>query len=362
MSFLLPLIIIASYCFTILWIRWNWVNSTKEPTKKMRPKPLVSVVIAFKNERVTLSILLTHLQNQTFSKSSFEVIVVNDHSTDSDYQWLTQYDVKLILASNNGKKAALHQGITAAKGDFIVTTDADCLPSPNWLTAMVYAYQTNTAAMIMGPVTLCATKKSFFQGFQMMDFMALQLSGAGAAMGKRPVFCNGANLGFTKEAWSKAINIQVGNNFASGDDVFLLHAFKKLQLKILYLKDKRALVKTQPARSWQQFLHQRVRWGGKSKGYNDVETLFLAFVVFSTNLLLVFSTISTLWNSSFWWLLTLSFILKYLADVSLLKTGQSFFDYRVQWLPFLVFSLIYPFYLVYTALTGLLCKEKWRNK
>lgn len=359
MLFLLYLIAIVFYCFTILWIRKYWIIYSTQETKIVRPKPFVSVVIAFNNELKSLPALLMHLHNQTFSKSHFEIIIVNDHSTDGDYQWLVTHNVKLIHSLKRGKKAALHQGITVANGEFVITTDADCLPPSTWIESMIKAYETSSAAMIMGPVTLCQVKRSFFQGFQFMDFMALQLSGGGMAIGNRPVFCNGANLGFEKEAWLKAIEVQDGRDFASGDDVFLLHAFKTLRLKIFYLKDEKAIIKTQPVDSWRQFFRQRIRWGGKSKAYTDIETLLLAFMVFLTNFLLVLTFLSLAWGGVSWIVLAVGFLLKFIADLALLKSGESFFNYKVQRSHFFIYSIFFPFYIVYTALAGFLCKEKW---
>ncbi len=359
MFFLFYLTVIVFYCFTILWIRRQWKLYNEHKTEVVRPTPFVSVVVAFKNEWHTLPLLLTHLHNQTFSQHYFEIIIVNDHSNDGDYQCFVQDNVKLINSSEYGKKAALNQGIKEAQGEFIITTDADCLLSPTWIETLTNTYQSSLASMIIGPVNLIPVKRSFFHGFQLMDFMALQLSGGGAAIGNRPLFCNGANLGFTKESWLKATEVQDGKDFASGDDVFLLHAFKKLGLNILYLKDEKAVVKTHPASSWGQFLRQRIRWGGKSRAYNDVETLLLAFLVFSTNLLLVLAPLSLAWDSSFWMVLIFGFLLKFIVDVALLKSGESFFSYKLSWLSFFLYSILYSFYIVYTALAGFICKEKW---
>lgn len=359
MFFLFYLTVIVFYCFTILWIRRHWISYRSQKSETVRPKPFVSIVVAFKNEWKTLPTLLSHLHSQTFPKNSFEIIIVNDHSSDGDYECLVKNNVKLINSSGYGKKAALHKGIIASKGDFIITTDADCLPPPTWIKAMTKAYQENKVAMVIAPVNLTHGKKSFFDGFQLMDFMALQLSGGGASIGNHPLFCNGANLGFVKESWLEAIKVQDGSEFASGDDVFLLHAFKKIGLKTLYLKERNATVKTLPADSWQHFLRQRIRWGGKSKSYNDIETLLLAILVFSTNLLLVLAPLSLIFGSSFWMALIVGFLLKFAVDIALLKAGESFFNYRISWLTFFFYSILYPFYIVYTALAGFLCKEKW---
>ena len=81
------------------------------------------------------------LQNQTYPTELFEVIVVDDHSTDGTAAIVQQFpSVKLIQLKedniNSYKKKAIETGIAAATGDLIVTTDADCLPGNNWLTTI----------------------------------------------------------------------------------------------------------------------------------------------------------------------------------------------------------------------------------
>lgn len=338
---------------------WHWVTYNYSFNKVVRPVPFISVVVAFKNESNTLPKLLERLQQQTLSKDFFEIVLVNDNSTDGDYRYLVQENIQLINATGAGKKAALQQAITHAKGDLIVTTDADCLPSLDWLRTISNAYQRSNASMLVCPVSLTHVQSSFLHGFQHADFMALQISGAGAVIGNRAVFCNGANLSFAKKDWFKAVSIQDGKIFASGDDVFLLHAFKKLKLPILYLKDSRAVMVTGPKKTWRDFMRQRIRWGGKSTGYRDKDALLLAFTVFLSNLFLLSLFLLSIWEISFLAYFFIFFSLKLAADFFLLKSGQSFFNYKIRFFSFLFYSLLFPCYVVYAALAGMFCKEKW---
>ncbi|MGQ1945680.1 glycosyltransferase [Geofilum sp. OHC36d9] len=345
------------YATVILWLRFHWQKKRpdKHPLRKA-PLPRISVIIAFHNEIQSLPNLIKHLQQQSLSADHYEIIAVNDHSTDDDYLWLIE-KAQVLQSDGYGKKSALRKGIEAATGQLIVTTDADCIPSPYWLETILKEYAAEPTAMLLGPVMLTTGKNTFFHLFQRNDFLSLQMSGAAMAMAGHPVFGNGANLIFEKQAWTKVVNKQAGQHLASGDDVFLLHAFKKEGYKIRFLHNKKAMVYTVPVASWRHFFRQRKRWGGKSTAYTDRDAILLASLVFVVNLLLFIATI-LLPLLPLWGVLT-AFVLKLVSDYTFLKSGTIFYDTHLSILPFILCSLLYPFYIIYTALTGVLLPEKW---
>jgi cellulose synthase/poly-beta-1,6-N-acetylglucosamine synthase-like glycosyltransferase len=260
-----------------------------------------------------------------------------------------------------GKKSAIRTGINIATGQIITTIDADCIPTLNWLGAIANSYNSTKATMLIGPVKMIADT-SLFSRFQSFDFMALQMSGAGAAMQGWPVFCSGANLTFEKSAWQTAQSTLSGQEQASGDDVFLLHAFKKLGLPIAFNKDEAAMVSTHTEKTLKSFLKQRMRWGGKSKSYNDVHTILLAILVLFANLSVLFALVSGLFNLTYLVLFLILFAIKLIADYHLIMAGQVFFGNKPAFLPFLLFSMVYPFYIILAAFGGLLLNTTWKGR
>ncbi len=111
--------------------------------------PGVSVVICAKNEAAHLAVFLPAVLEQDYPAASFEVIVVNDASTDGSAALLdalcSRYPQLRVLTISPdtprtwpGKKFALQQGIAAATHDLVLLTDADCQPaSPLWIRSMV---------------------------------------------------------------------------------------------------------------------------------------------------------------------------------------------------------------------------------
>ena len=93
----------------------------------------LSLVIPARNEERNISTLLRALENQSYPRHLFEVIVIDDHSTDSTAEMVQGFQgVRLLHLKEEGinsyKKKAIATGIDAATGEIIVTTDADCHP------------------------------------------------------------------------------------------------------------------------------------------------------------------------------------------------------------------------------------------
>lgn len=353
------------YTYVILRVRKAWLKQTYSENNSTE-LPFISIIIPFRNEKKSLPQLITRIGEQNYPKHRFEVIAIDDHSTDETHQIVLKQtekwdNINLIFNHSTGKKEALKSGITKAKGDIITTIDADCLPTKNWLRAIAVKYTNSKSDMLIGPVKMIP-EDSMFSRFQSLDFMAMQMVGAGAAISGSPVYCSGANLTFKKEAWQKAqINLS-GQEYASGDDVFLLHSFKKMRLSISFIKDNNAMVSTRPEISLKGFMKQRMRWGGKSKSYSDKNTIVLALLVMFTNLYLLFSFISSIIFPPLTPFFLVPFVIKALTDFQLLRSGKDFFDISPSPLSFILYSLFYPFYLVMAAFGGLLLNISWKGR
>src|SRR5690606_29084313 len=118
---------------------WKKIPVYKKALQNASTK--ISVLIAARNEEKIIGNLLTSLRHQTYPKEFFEIIVVDDHSTDKTADVVKRFEeVKLLQlreqVSNSFKKKAIETGIKHATGDLVVTTDADCTPGKEWLSIL----------------------------------------------------------------------------------------------------------------------------------------------------------------------------------------------------------------------------------
>ena len=96
-------------------------------------KPLISVVIPAYNEEKYIDKCLESLKNQTFPKEKFEIIVVDNGSTDKTVKIAKKYGVRVVYEKRRGIAYARQRGLLSAKGEIVCGTDADTILPPNWL-------------------------------------------------------------------------------------------------------------------------------------------------------------------------------------------------------------------------------------
>ncbi|MCK5170211.1 MAG: glycosyltransferase [Bacteroidales bacterium] len=362
----IALSIIGIYSLTILFFSIGWMKLKSFKSSNVIDTIPVSIIIACRNEEEKISFLLESLINQTYLNENTEIIIIDDHSEDNTTKIIAEYIeknkfIKLLELPGNktGKKEALAYGIKNSNSDIIITTDADCTTNKNWLKTMVNYYNLFKPKLLVGPVAI-KNEKNIFQKFQALEFLSLVGSGAGAIGINQPIMCNGANLLFEKSLYE---NSNIKNHIASGDDIFLmLHAKRINKKSIHFIRSKEAIVYTKPAKTVKKLVNQRVRWTSKSKTYRDFDIIFTALVVTFTNLILAFSFLYTIWDFSILNTFILLFIIKSIFDLFILIPVTKFFHtLKLLWL-FFPLQIIYPFYIVFTVIFGLIGNFNWKDR
>ena len=328
----------------------------------------VSVLVPFRNERENLPTLVKCLRKQDFVPGNCEFLFINDHSTDEGEAWLTDEILDfpaariIHLQKEEGKKAALAEGIAHAKGQLILTLDADVEVGERWLRTILEYYCTHRPKLLVLPVRFKPLPGLWFQLLE-LEFYALIGTTISAVKVGHPLMCNGANLAFERQAFEE-VNGYAGNaQLASGDDVFLLHKVKrKYPRGIHQLCSKAVIATTAPPMSFKTFIHQRLRWGGKASAYRDPFSLLIAGVVLGINLGLLVGAGLSIFNAKVVPVLLGTFLLKLVIDwLYLLLVTQRFGRKKLLWLvPFE--ALLYPFYIVGIGLLGMRLKPSWKGR
>ncbi len=363
--------ITMAYLFVIGIITYGWFALNKNIAGNAFADDVsVSVVIAVRNESANIQNILNLIVNQDYNSNFFDIIIINDHSTDNTLQLInnyitenTQEKIKVIEAIGNGKKNALREGISISTAELIVTTDGDCTVKPGWLKSIVNYYNSTNYKVILGPVVY-ENEESIIQKFFSLDFVSLVASGAGSCGAGLPLMGNGANIAFKRDAYIATMNEGNNEKYASGDDVFLIHNVTKEYgaKSIGFLRNSNAIVSTLPPQNIKQFIKQRSRWASKTTGYRLAWPITVALTVFLFNLFLFAMLIGSFF---FTWLLPIYFLIiitKFLIDLPLVFNFLSFTKKTNLSSLFFILELIYPAYIVIAAVASTIFSFEWKGR
>ena len=169
------------------------------------------------------------------------------------------------------KKRAIEKAVAHARGEIILTTDADCVVPVGWARAMAAQFEGPEVAFVSGPVTFdVRPDDGLFVRLQAMDFFGVMACGAGGIGAGQPHLANGANVGYRRETFEALDGFSGIDHVTSGDDELLMQKIAyETPLDVRFCADPGALVVTEPVRTLKAFVHQRRRWASKSLNYPD---------------------------------------------------------------------------------------------
>lgn len=372
------IMILLSGCYTGLIIYYrNCFLKLKEyyPAGNISPKTKFSIIIPARNEEENIRVCLNSIYDNNYPKELFEVVVIDDHSTDSTAAVVAKLkerftSIKLIRLAdevqgkklNAYKKKAIETAIAQATKDWIVTTDADCVVEENWLRNLDAYIQEKDAVLVAGPVKLVDTG-SFVSVFQCLDFLSLQGITAASVSAGMHSMCNGANLAYEKKAFDEVNGFKGIDNVASGDDMLLMHKIKKrFPGRIGYIFSKDNIVSTDPMPDWKSFFNQRIRWASKAENYDDKSIFWVLVIVYLYNVMLTVLPVLAIWNIFYLKAVVVLGLIKTVAELTFMYPVAKFFDERrLLW----VFPLMQPLHIVYTVTAGWLGKfgsYQWKGR
>jgi cellulose synthase/poly-beta-1,6-N-acetylglucosamine synthase-like glycosyltransferase len=349
------------------WKNWNSLNEhLVSPTTDKR---FLSVIVPARNEEKNIALLLNALSQQTYPQDLYEIIVVDDFSNDRTAEIVKKFSLtNLILIEPNvqpelsSKKRSIEAGISKARGELMITTDADCIPTKNWLETINHIYVENSAAFIAAPVKFLHDN-SFLQLFQSLDFLTLQGITAASVSANFHTMCNGANLAYKKETFEIVKGFHGIDKVATGDDMLLMHKiWKQYPGKIFYLKNKEAIVTSQPMLSWKDFFMQRKRWASKTLVYDDYRIIIVLGFVYLLNCSFVALILAALFNSLYWCYVIGFIIIKTLIELPFVNSIAKFYNEQslVKFLFF--FQPLHIFYTVFVGLVSQFGKYEWKGR
>ena len=226
--------------------------------------PVISVITPTFNRANELPFLVQSIQNQTLDHSLFEMIIVDDGSTDNTESLVhsliekINFNLKYFTKNNQGPGAARNLGIDNSRGDLILFIDSDCEADERWMEVIYDEYLNNRYDACGGPD---AAKIDFTPLQKAIDYSMTSFITTGGMRGHSTkmianFYPRSHNMGVTK------ILIKQVGGFGSlrhGQDIELSHRIKKSGAKISFIPD--AVVYHRRRTSLNSFFKQTFNWG-----------------------------------------------------------------------------------------------------
>lgn len=322
-----------------------------------------SILIPARNEFLHIEKCIQSVLDNEYPTDHFEIIVINDHSDDGTHEVLKKFTEKIVVlnAVEEGKKKAIEIGVKQARYDAIITLDADCVVSKQWLMAWSQHITIDGSTISTGIVHV-QNHKSIIGHYESMDTLNLMAVTNFGINNDLFLLGNGANLYFRRDFYLRS---KTQEEYASGDDVFLLKKAKNEGQKISFNNHLKSAVYTNGQMSFSQLLMQRRRWSTKTKGYANIRLISIQSIVFLVNILMPVLIVSSLLCYTKTFLLhTLIFVLTkfvielfYLAYLSYTHKTKSL---NINFISsFAINTFVYLYMSYYAVFPG---EYKWKNR
>ncbi len=333
------------------------------PKLKDDELPEATVIVAARDEERNIEKCMRSLEQLIYPEGKLEIIIVDDHSTDRTGEIIDKFIAgkplfkKLIpqkqIGKVKGKANAIANAIEVAKGEIILTTDADCVVSPTWAKTIA-SYYTQGVAMVCGYTNQRAF--NLFTGMQDADFIYLLTVASGAMNLGKPLSAIGNNMSYRKDVYDevggyKSIPFSVTEDFKL---LMAIHNLKKY--KIIYPSDPAALVTSEPCPDVKTLYWQKKRWG-----VGGLDSDFAGYLV-----------TSTAWLTHLGILLAPFFVpssavyligFKFIADYFFLWSVYKKLNINLPVKNFIVFEIYFIFYVLILPILLIFTKEvKWKGR
>jgi cellulose synthase/poly-beta-1,6-N-acetylglucosamine synthase-like glycosyltransferase len=357
------------YVYFISRVRWGLLSLRSALPAKVQP--VVTVIVAARDEEHSIGQCLQSLIQQTYPSSQYEIIIVDDGSTDMTASLVRSFSehhenvhllsLPVVTEREGGRKPlAIAIGISQAAGEIILTTDADCIAPPKWIERMVNHFEENVV-FVAGPVAE-QVSKNFFSQLEQLEFLGLITTGAGLIGSGRPIICNGANLAYLRSAFHSAGGF--GESGSSNDDEFLMNRMLQRKIgKIVFAPESDAVIVTKSSNTTiDSFLRQRIRWANKRGRYEDKSILFTLVLLYLFFLSLMIAVLFIPFIQQLLLPVLFVFGFKVIVDYFTLRSGAKLFLQRVSMFHFLIAELLHVPYIVIAAAIGQLGSIQWRGR
>jgi glycosyltransferase involved in cell wall biosynthesis len=377
-NYLFTILGITSFFFCVQLVYWfiflrlALYQTNKEHQKITTSQQGISIVVAAHNEAENLTKLLPALLAQQYE--NYEIIVIDDRSYDETRQVIFDAQklspkIKLVRIDHkpeepDGKKFALTMGIKAAKNEWLLFTDADCLPnSPDWLAEMSAQFG-EEKSFVLG-ISQYQKQGGLLNAFIQFETFMTALQYLSWALAGSPYMGVGRNLAYRKSIFMANNGFYRHTTVTGGDDDLLINRLATGSNTAICVNTASQTTSV-PKQTWETWYAQKKRHLSVGKYYkfsDKIRTSLFTFSIFFFWLALLLQVFVGWWlqNEILLYSALAMHLLRWLIAVLVLLFAQDKLAAKAY---AGLYPFIEPFYVVYQLLVGLIAltteKVTWR--
>lgn len=359
--FLIAIALAFLYCLVLVVLFLGLFKVKRDARIQTHKRSFVSVVVAARNEEETLAHCLRSLLRQVYPEELYEVILVDDNSTDNTLSIARAFAerdgrLKVLSAAEynslTGKQNALDMGIRASTGEIILTTDADCQAPPGWIEDIVGEFGPEVG-LVAGfsmlseeGISDVGMLQRIFIRLQSLETLSLYIGSIGSIAQGFAWAGTGNNMAYRREVYDELGGFGALGVTGAEDSMLLQWVDRNSKWKV---KPSLSTVYVKPMKTVSQYIAQRNRWASSTL-QNRLSLIAFMVIVYGLNLSLPFLVGLCAFNVISYRELFLLLCLKTAPEFLILLKGLALFN-RMDLMKY--FLLIQPFHVIYVLMCGI---------
>ncbi len=264
-----PLINIYSFTISAYILSRFILAYFYKPPKEKGYRPLVTIVIACKNEEASIRQTLDCIYKSDYPSDLMEVISVDDGSTDRTYQEMERAQkryptLKLIRFEKNlGKRHGMAAGARQASGEILIYVDSDSFLRKDAVRKLVRGFSDPSVGAVCGHAVVENAHKNLLTKMQEVRyFIAFRIVKAAESVFSVVSCCSGCLAAYRRSYVMEVLDTWLGQRFLGSDATFgddrSLTNYMLKRFRVIY--DTEAVCATVVPEKFRQFFKQQVRW------------------------------------------------------------------------------------------------------
>lgn len=248
------LVISMFFIFLFLLLFLSEKGGKKKPVK-LKKLPSISIIIPAYNKEKVIEGTIKAVKNIKYPAHLKEIIVVDDGSKDRTYEIIKKINgIKALTKPNGGRADALNYGIRHAKGEIVITVDADSYPKPDSVLKAIDFFSDKDVAGVTCTVLVNKPKK-FIEKLQNFEYSMFYLTRKMLEAVNCIYVTPGPLALYRKDVIKKIGGFDTKN---MTEDIEIAWRILKYGYKIKISIESEVL--TDVPENWRQWWHQRIRW------------------------------------------------------------------------------------------------------